>query len=80
MTQKVAGSTYTSGTLVIMYQKRIDAMLDIVTAANAAIARYYTECKRVPLRTICDEIATRHSLDPSTVYGLAYKEREEMNQ
>ncbi len=54
--------------------------LDIVTAANAAIARYYTERKRVPLQTICDEIATRHDLNPSTVYGLAYKEIEESNQ
>ena len=54
--------------------------LDIVTAANAAIARYYTERKRVPLQTICDEISTRHGLNPSTVYGLAYSEVLESNQ
>ena len=54
--------------------------LDIVTAANAAIAQFYSEGKREPLKDICHRIATRHDLNPSTVYGLAYSEILEMNQ
>lgn len=55
-------------------------MISLSTAASAAIARYYTESKRVPLRSICDEVATRHGLNPSTVYNIAWKELEELNQ
>ena len=55
-------------------------MINLSTAASAAIARYYTESKRVPLRALCEEIASRHGLNPSTVYNIAWKELEELNQ
>ena len=55
-------------------------MINLSTAASAAIARYYTESKRVPLRSICSEIADRHGLNPSKVYELAYAEYTELNQ
>ena len=54
--------------------------LDIVTAANAAVAQYYQQGKRESLSDICHRIATRHGLNHSTVYGLAYKEIEESNK
>ena len=55
-------------------------MISLSTAASAAISRYYTESKRVPLQAIASEIAERHGLNPSKVYEIAYAEYTELNQ
>ena len=55
-------------------------MINLSTAASAALARYYTESKRVPLQALCHEIADRHGLNPSKVFEIAYAEYTELNQ